>query len=485
MEEGESKKGRVGMRDHTKAAKIILAILPTLFILGSFFYIIFGVIRYPFPLDYGEGLTQYYVRLLQSHGNYFFDIQRSPFAFAAYPPVYFLLTSSFSGLFNVPTLLAGRLLSVIVTLLAVLVLFGIFHSISKNKQKSAFFAALFLVPFFVSHWAALARVDMLALFFALAGFYVFERYSATGSSLRWFAPILFSLSFYTKQSFIAAPIAIILYLLFTDRKECLRFFSLCAGLFGGIFLTMNIFTGGQFFLHLFFYTIAPLDFKALPFGFLLYFLQTFLLLIPAALILKSNVRQVNSPYFIYCVAGILSVITWAKVGANVNYFIEPFAATLLFSGALILKNEQKVRSFFRAKEMSLILIVFQIFFIILGYSLPGVINVSDVAVSSEHGIIDSFVKKTESPILVEDVGFAEVRNQDAILPDPNQMEILIKRGVWSENLLIPYCANRTLNLVVAGWRLGSFPGFMSCLERNYKMVFRTENHRFYKPKKLL
>ena len=129
---------------------------------------------------------------------------------------------------------------------------------------AAALAGLALCPWFVQTWGPLARVDMLAIFFSIAGLLAFRRGARLGLVFT-----LFWLAFFTKQNALLAPAAVLLSMPASGPPR--RFAAAppasslpLAALFGLLVLA----THGEAYRHLVTYTAAArLDWSRLGEGY--------------------------------------------------------------------------------------------------------------------------------------------------------------------------------------------------------------------------
>jgi hypothetical protein len=139
-----------------------------------FFLHAYQAVTFPYQLDYGEGPILQIALSVAQGGEMYPPIDRPPYLIASYLPLYYLL-SALGVKLTGPAFLFGRLLS-----LAGAVAIAVFSAlIVWERTRHAFSAFLaggliLAMPHFMV-WATLMRVDMLALAFAVAGFYLFTR----------------------------------------------------------------------------------------------------------------------------------------------------------------------------------------------------------------------------------------------------------------------------------------------------------------------
>ncbi len=172
----------------------------------------------PFGRDYGEGVVwQQMLRIMAGSG--YARLGEFPAFVFNYPPVYHLVTAATSAVFGLDQLFAGRLVSLVSTIISAL-LAGIVTAtaIGAGEDRrvraaaglctAASFASL---PLLLTS-ALLMQIDMLALAFTLAGLVVAVR-AVERPALAIGAGVLFTLALYTRQTSLPAPAAAFLILL--------------------------------------------------------------------------------------------------------------------------------------------------------------------------------------------------------------------------------------------------------------------------------
>lgn len=204
-------------------SKIILALLTVLVALAAgyyvllFLYISISRMAFPLTLDWVEGAMLVQAnRILLGQKLYLESgIHYIPLV---YQPLYFYIAAIFIKLLGVG-LMPLRLVSVLSTCGCILMIFLVTKKISGSTIAAVASAGLFAaINPFVRMWFDLARVDMLCIFFFMAGLYFVIQDDRRSSIL---AGILFALSFFTKQS--TAPIIFLIfaYYFFVKRPRAL------------------------------------------------------------------------------------------------------------------------------------------------------------------------------------------------------------------------------------------------------------------------
>ena len=289
------------------------------------------VIRFRYPMDYGEGpLLDQTMRLGRLESIYRLNPTSPPYTVSNYPPVYPLALSPLGRVWG-PAFWYGRLLSWLSTVAAGVLVGLILHAFTRD-QAAALIGGLSLLAFPpVSYWSSLYRVDALALALSLCGVYVTVRRPA-GRLTVPVAALLLTAAIYTRQSYgLAAPLAACLWL--GQAVSWRRGFAL-AGLTGGL--------GAALFVGLIWRLVSANlnDYQA---GSLLQYLTDVWTLMPLALT-AVGLFLLTTPWFgvpswrlvaPYALGAVASGLTIGKVGSNVNYLIELGAGVSLAIGALL------------------------------------------------------------------------------------------------------------------------------------------------------
>jgi hypothetical protein len=341
-----------------------------------------GMLTYPYPLDYGEGPLLAQIEVLRAGTTVwqiYADPAEAPFQVVNYPPLYPLLVAALS-LLTGDVLLAGRLLSLLATLGCGAAIFRLTRDERQPKPdlrrtlRSACIALLFLTIPIVREWSVLLRVDMLGVCLGLWGLVALRMTGdlapdATLDSpagprspqLRWavVAGFLFLLALYTKPSLIAAPAAGYAWLLFKAllyRKHAAGRHILIAGVAslvvmltsgGLLFALLQWASDGWFILHVVVANANRWD-GALARQF---WLDQARLRWPLALAatgiairiaLDQRPQQVVMP-LLYTAFGIVTAIGVGKVGAYSNYFLELYAGLIWLSGLSVNTSPQQER----------------------------------------------------------------------------------------------------------------------------------------------
>lgn len=411
---------------------------------------------------------------LARYGNYFFPLQDYPLIQATYPPVFFAAALPFYFWLG-PAMVTIRLVSMIATFL-VAALVGIVARQKQGWPFTLFMSLLWMSIWAVQYWGLLGRVDMLAAFFSAAGVGWFWFYAGRGSQWKFMAFAFFILGFFTKQSAVLAPAAVFLYA--AVRKEERRYLPHYLAVYGVpiavLFLAANLYTRGQFYLHLFPY-VATAGFDWLRASrHLLFFLGVFLpyFLSAAVLCIRSGRRIAGSRdliFFLYFVLTFLGLFSGGRDGSNENYYLEPAAALFLWAASTGSWWEGK-----REKTFHAIIQLGQTLFLIgllgsadFAYRMPA--DLYYLKQSASRQALDQVVKETRGDILSEEVGLMVTNHKPALI-EPAPFPVLARKGLWDPATLIGDCRNGRFEVVIAGKQIMDIPGMPACLGERYRLA---------------
>ncbi len=229
-----------------------------------------------------------------------------------------------------------RLLSMFATLGCAVISGLLAFRLSRSILTTALSSILFLAFPLVHALAITCRCDMMALFLVTSGFLVAYHFRLDRRVL-WACP-LFALGLGYKMVFVAAPAAVLTFLVTQKRYRAGAEFAVgCGSAFLALilFFQIAVFPGQAMLLHMIKYNWLPFSW-----GRLRYFLILFALtLLPATIGAIESLRRTRDSlmtlYFGWAFA--VAVLTIGKEGSSSLYFAEfvfvtcPLLATLLVS----------------------------------------------------------------------------------------------------------------------------------------------------------
>ena len=444
-----------------------------------------SALRWPFELDYGEGIVWQQANMMltpQAYGR----IDEFPAIVFHYPPFYHLVTRGLSALAGLDMLVAGRAVSIGCLLLtAVFIGLIIARALSLAivwpcRILAGIGGALAIFCFVpVVFWALLMRVDMLAFLLSIAGLWLglkaFER-----PMLIYAAALCFVAAVYTKQTSIAAPAALFALMLWLRPRLALAGIATCliAGL--GVLALLYKVTDGGFIRHVFLYNINRFDLSRLHLIWTV-LVENSLLFSVAAIGLWLKLKDLAKRYtwnsigtaaenpadlaslgiVFYLLSTSLLLVAVAKSGSSANYLIEwLFVIAILIGCALADTLQLLVRSGRSSgADGRLIMGVFYILFAVTGHAWKlGAVDSSfhefwqpkralDLARLSEK------VRAATLPIISDDMVIL-LRNGKQVIFEPAIFAELQTTGVWNPQPFIDHIAARDFAMFITSGKRG-------------------------------
>lgn len=301
-------------------------------------YIIIVVIRiqYPFALEWQEGASvDHVIRILSGHKYY---IRPSlEFVPSIYTPLYFYVSAAVAGITGVG-FMPLRLVSFISSLGSFFVIFLIVRRETGSIFSGVLAACLFIATFELSgSWLDLARVDSLFLFLLLTGIYL-VRFAASKKSY-FFAAILISLSFMTKQTALIISLPVMLYCILTDKRSVFSFIVPVIIIIGAGSFLLNYIHDGWFNFYVFeLPKTTPIDERPLM-HFLVkdIYLPLIIVFFIAAFYLMTQMINWNKKNFLFyflTVSGMLGASLYSRYrgGGYYNVLLPAYAGMSILFG---------------------------------------------------------------------------------------------------------------------------------------------------------
>jgi len=298
-----------------------------------------AAVRFPYQLDYGEGLELYQVFRLLNGQPLYSDIHQPPYHVGVYAPLYPVVIAPIAALTGIGYG-AGRAVSAILTLVIAWLLGQMVYSETRTLWTGVVTGLLWLASHFVYSWAAFMRVDMLSIALSLLGLHFFwsgyirqgrERYVLV-------AMVLFVAAAYARQTSVWAAAACLVYLALTRRWALMgKALAVYAGLGLAILCLLQATTGGEIFRQLFLYNNNHAwNFRrwqvTVSRAWAMYPLA--ILAGPITLVLALLRRWPALPA-LYLGFAWLSSITISGAGGYINHLLEADAAMCLACGLLL------------------------------------------------------------------------------------------------------------------------------------------------------
>lgn len=232
-----------------RRAPEIIAVLAALTFAAMYFYTALPRLVYPYDLDFVED-SIFMQSLRVARGQPVYVPPNADFDPHVYMPLYFWL-GGWAIQLGGPSLGLLRLISFGATLVTTFLIYGIARRESGLGWIGIVCAGLFLGGYRINgFWYEIVRVDSLFVALTLGGL-ALSLYAGASNRRLILSAVVLALSFFTKQTGALIGLGLALYLFAALGRRALWF----AITFGGLTLvplfTLNAFTGGWFFYHVF------------------------------------------------------------------------------------------------------------------------------------------------------------------------------------------------------------------------------------------
>ena len=428
--------------------------------------------RFPFELDYGEGIVLWQVDRVLRLGEAYHPLQRYPYIVFHYPPLYHLLVRLSQTVFDDP-LVAGRVVAWI-SALGVSACTGLIVGLGTVGGRRVRFLAALIASLLVFHipnitWVPNMRVDMTALWLSLLGFFVCLRWpGARGCAV---AAVVFVAALFTKQTMIAAPTATVGALLLAKRtREAATMVVVMAAIGGGLVSLLAAATGGEFLRHTLRYNANPFDLGQLSrfmFANLLGMnaLTALALALPLTLIAtrrgvvelgcvgSTRGRAVLLTATLYFVAAFGISFSAGKLGAWRYYFLEWNVSCCILTGLLIGRVLRHDRTWSRSPTATaIILIVGVVAFSRLGMTVRQSeiiagrnVEINQIAADARRAL--DAMRATGGPVFSDDMTLLMKAGKE-VPWEPNIATLLAAVGVWDERPALEMIRTGKFELIV-------------------------------------
>lgn len=446
------------------------------------------VIRFPYPMDYGEGpLLDQTRRLGHLESLYRADLAVPPYVVSNYPPMYPLVLSPLGWLWG-PAFWYGRLLSWLSVVVAAAFIGLILRDLTQDRV-AALIGGLALLAFPpVAYWSSLYRVDALALALSLSGLWLVVHRPA-GRRTVPAAALLLLAAIYTRQSYgVAAPLAACVWMgQATSWRRALALAALTGSLGAALFAGLELSTGGGFSLN-----IVSANLNAYQAGSLVQYLTDVWTLMPLALAAVTAFLLL-APWFNvpswrlvapYVLGAVVSALTIGKIGSNVNYLIELGAGVSLSIGALLAWQRPR-----RAVHGAIaLLLALDLTLVVLVSPYRTVTHVRLKQTEDARRLLDVVHRAPGIVLADEDMGLLPLDGRP-IFFQPFEMTQLARAGRWDQRAFLGDI-ERQIFAVILIYRIPDVPlhrqrwtdEMLGAIERRYALEERVGATEVYRPR---
>ena len=249
-----------------------------------------------------------------------------------YGPVYYWLGAKLIDPEN-PTYRPLRIMSLLATLACLAGVSVLAFRFQRSYLAATLAPLLFLCYGFVSWRALSARCDMMALALLFWGFIIARKYCRTRALLLAVPFIVLGLFF--KQQYVAAPLAICLYLVLERRWRLAVTFAGLTILSGTALLAyfqFVVYPGQSLLLHLIDYNMMPFSLYRFGWGLVLFVVMFGVPILLSLTFLRRHPDRLMGPYLGCAATGAVVVI--GREGSGTNYYLEPLLIICALVAAL-------------------------------------------------------------------------------------------------------------------------------------------------------
>ncbi len=284
----------------------------------------------------GECMVAAHASMLVHDGTLYYDFHHYPYTVAPYTPLFYLLDAGLQKA-GLPIYTAGRVISFAAALGVVALGWYLTLLYTKERYSAAMCALLCASSSLLFVWGTVGQVDVLALFWALAAFYLYSRYDLLGEHTLIWAGVCALLAFFTKQTMLACPTTICLLLLFTRRKLIAVKFALsCLAVASIIVFSLDAALGGRFLADTVRANLNPYSVGKLLLHLRFALLVAGPLMLVVALGARQAIRKTGAAPFAYLgLAALVFIGSAPKTGSDLNYQLE-FTVLLIVCTSLSL-----------------------------------------------------------------------------------------------------------------------------------------------------
>ncbi len=401
------------------------------------------------------------------------NIESPPYSFAAYPPVYYAaiaLLMKWTGLSYLP----AKLITLIFTLsvgFAFIYLGRLWH---RRPRDGIWMAFLCLLIPAILYNVTRSHPQMMAVALSVWSLVFF-------SKNRWFptlvvSPLLAVLAFYTKQSQIALPLAMVLYLALRNRRWLLPY--IVVGGVGGLIplLCLQYETGGYFLFNVLNLADLPYSVDKI-YDVLLQWvapITLFMVIATIAMWRRFQKRLWEPIDFYLALLFPMTIISLGRAGSHSQYVAELIIVALLY----LLRNAELPDFQGRSvlKMLQLVALMCYTFVFVFVDSVPR--NLASIKASEK---IFTTIKGTSGPIISQQGSFALFGN-GGIYIQLFHFVGLWRVGLWDHGPLLADIGNHKFPWVITEFPIEDSRAFYRDLERyNSKMILTLrDNYTLYR-----
>ncbi len=480
-----------------------------------------AILRFPFQVDDAEGVVLAEAVLI-AHGTNPYAFQPSPASYfyaGPYTPVYTLLNSGAVAVAG-PTFKFGRAFQLLATLVVAGWLAWMVRRSAtdwRGWMVGGWSAAIFVTAHLVAVWGVRVRPDMTALAFNALGVVILHAWLNRDDGERWraggwpkgttFARIVvgaacFALGWWTKQTFVALPVAFIIATTVRRPRIGVTLAALYAGMIAVPFALVTALTQGGFAQK----TVSYQGswewgaFRRLAQPFIERYASLIIVAVVFALLVVFRTRR---PTFAVCWLALSAVgaLGAGTSGGNHNHFVEFVAAAVLLVGqgiaTLVAAEARDQRRAWMLPTLGAL--------VMLGGAIVAINEHEGAAgwlardyraptVAERDGLtaIANYIANSPGPVYSNNVGMLVVTGQEVRITDPFTMAAEVRLGRWDDALLVADVAAGRYPVIALSYNnvatldpdqppTDATPGLIRAIQTRYRLI-ESNVLRLYVPK---
>jgi Dolichyl-phosphate-mannose-protein mannosyltransferase len=434
----------IAPRSTPLAAKIFLA-LTTAACLYLSFRCAYARLLMPFEIDYEEGnILNSGLRIVQGQTLYP-AVGSFPYILNPYGPVGYLVSALGIKIFGLG-LFGPRLFILSAGIAVAILIAAITKALGGRWDACALLGLSYLCLPLVSYWLPLLRVDFWAVFLSLLGLYVLSRFRSA-----WpLAALLFASAILTKQTAVAAPVAVFLELV--AQRRFARAFGVLGIVVGTVLACMEALGRGFIFAFLKTHPDPYSFYRAFQSGLAaVHGCMLILVVIAYAAVFGFRWTERSRLAWLYVSLCSLSALSAGKLGSNMNHFLEWTAAVCIIAGLALSELLQREEAL--AKSFSLGMLILAAVFAALSLRNFGVVGPERKGCVDAYGAIRSFPGQR---VMSDDVTALVLGGKDVLVSNPFVTTQIGNSITWQAGSVEQLVQRQYFDLIVLGGTLDSY-----------------------------
>jgi hypothetical protein len=368
---------------------------------------------------------------------------------STYPPLFQLIQVPLAWIVG-PAFWYGRLISILSAVIAAACTGLLLDTLTHDRIASAIGGLTLLAFPYLLQGSVLNRVDALALALSLGGLYTTVRWPGHRRG-PWVGGLLFTAAVFTNPRYLlAAPLTAFVWLWrLEERGQAFRLAAILLGSCLGVFLGLNLITGGGFYLNTIVANLTTFSWDTLTSHVLnLYLNAGFLVIGCLVFIVIERLGEATRSWPLVVSYGLGAGFMTLSVGmpnASSNDLFETAAALSLAAGAFIAWAGQSTW----LKALLVFMLALQVNALIdwsrQGY-IPAVMN--KVVDARDVTQLAEYVQEAEEPILADEyMGLIPLSGRRLYF-QPLEYKQLQAANLWSQSRLIDSIQRQEFSLIL-------------------------------------